>query len=68
MLKLDKKFHVDKLANIKKRPLELALFAIYISEDLKKQRSLINELSISGMLMFLIREEIMVKGKNGKYI
>ena len=56
MLKLNEKFDVDKLANIKKRPLELALFAEYIFEDLKIECSLINQLSSSGMLMFLIRE------------
>ena len=43
MLKLNEKFDVDKLANIKKRPLELALFAEYIFEDLKIECSLINQ-------------------------
>ena len=35
IFQLDKKFEIDELEKIKKGPLELALFAEYIFEDLK---------------------------------
>ena len=57
MLQLDEKFDIDELDKIKKCPLELALFTKYIFE----QRNLMNQLLSFGALMFLIREEIMVK-------
>ena len=62
MLQLDEKFDIDELEKIKKCPLELALFAEYIFEDLK------NQLLNFGTLMFLRRKEIMLNGPNRKYI